>query len=670
MKMKSGFCLRTFRPALLMLLLLSLCVMTGCHESGVFLDSPVAGLTYSTTVKDQTITAKTNEDGTFFFRRGQTITFSIGSLVLGNVAGKSVITPMDLVPGATGVSDQRVVNMCVLLQTLDQDGNLNNSIQISEAISAIVSKYAGLINFNQTPAAFAADASVKALLNELNAAGVFTASDPRPRTLRSAQAAEEHFVRSTSERTIVMTHNGAVKGFAPNKSTWQFLGIPYAKPPLGDLRWRPPQPLERWTGVRDAIAWTDQAAQGESYQQYGEGGMSEDCLYLNITAPKHARKLPVMVWFHGGGYQVLTSNTKGYNNPESLTTKDVVLVTVNHRLNVFGYLAHPELSAESGYGGSGNYGNMDLIAALQWVQHNISAFGGDPRNVTIFGQSGGGRKVLSMMMTPLAKGLFHKAICESGSLRPDTRSLATAENMGLALQTKLGVTSLAGMRAKNWMDIVAAYAAKPNPPVPDPYPNVDNWYFPETERSIIEAHKQNDVPFLMLVTKADQPEPKSSLKNYFAWLADHTQSNVYATVFTKVPSGWADRGVMPYHSVELSYIFNTPGSYVVHYLLFLVTDPATGKPLVIGDLNGNGVNGTVTATGTSLDQEDIWLSGGWNNTDIAVADTVMTMWTNFAKTGNPGTKDFIWPVYTPANDIYVDIGVLPVVKTGLSTVFP
>ena len=643
----------------LTILLLGVVGLSGCKESGVFLDSPVAGLTYSTAYKGQTVISQTNEDGRFFYTRGQSITFFIGSLELGTVKGKSVITPIDLFAGATGTSDPRVVNLCVLLQTLDLDANLNNGIQITGAISDIVSS-AGSINFDQTPAAFAADANVIALLAALNAADVFTDPDPRPRRLRTAKAAEEHFVRSIAPRVVVRTKSGALKGYAANADTWQFLGIPYAKPPLGDLRWRPPQPPERWKGLRDAIAWSDQAAQGQAYQRFGEGGMSEDCLYLNVTAPKGAHKLPVMVWFHGGGYQILTSNTAGYNTPDSLTTKGVVLVTVNHRLNVFGYLAHPELSAESGDGGSGNYGNMDLIAALQWVQKNINSFGGDPKNVTIFGQSGGGRKVLSMRSTPLAKGLFHKAICQSGSLRPETRSLEAAEALGLALQNKLGVSSLAEMRAKPWMEVVAAYPSS----VPDPYPNVDNWYFPETERAIIETGKQNDTPFMIMVTKNDTLEPIATVKNYLPWMADFTINNVYAGVFTKVPSGWAAQGVLPYHSVELSYVFNTSGSAVVHYLLSLVKDPVTGANLAIGDFNGNGI------TGSAGDQEDILTSIGWDAADEYTADRVMTIWTNFAKTGNPGTSDFIWPVYTSDNDTYVDLGEIPLAKTGLSTVFP
>ncbi len=645
-----------------MILVAGLVLFGGCSssgdgtvETGTFMDSPVAGLNYR---GPKTVAGTTDAAGQFSYASGDTLTFSIGNLVLGSASGAGTVTPVSITSGAASSSDQRVNNKLILLQTLDADGNLNNGIQITEAIRAIVSAQAASINFDQTPANF--QTSLADLMTALNNAGVFTDTDPRPRTVRGATAALEHFARSTSERKVVSTQYGSVRGYAATASAWQFLGIPYAKPPIGDLRWRPPQAPTPWTDVRDAIAWSDQAAQGQAYQKYGEGGMSEDCLYLNVTAPKDAANLPVMVWFHGGGYQVLTSNTKAYNNPESLTTKGVVLVTVNHRLNVFGFLAHPELTAESGYGGSGNYGNMDLVMALTWVKNNIANFGGNPNNVTIFGQSGGGRKVLSMISTPLANGLFHKAIVQSGSLRPDTRSLATAEALGTALATKLGVTTVAQMRAKSWTEVVAAYTSA----VPDPYPNVDNWYFPDTERNIIEAHNQNDVPLMVLVTAADQPEPISSLKNYFSLLADHTQSNVYATIFTRVPTGWAGQGVLPYHSVELSYLFNMGASAVVHYLLSLVKDPATGQNLVIGDLNGNGV------TGSAGDQEDIATSIGWSATDAATADVVMTMWTNFAKTGNPSTTSFTWPVYTSQNDTYVDLNASPVVKTGLSTVFP
>lgn len=626
----------------------------GVASTGVFVDSPVAGLDYST----KSLAGVTDAEGRFRYHRGQEVSFSIGDLPLGSAPGSALLTPLNITQGALSAADRIVNNKLILLQTLDADGDLNNGIQLTDAIREIVSDHAENIDFDQDPADFRT--SLTGLITELNDAGVFTDADPRPRTPRTAVAALEHFTRSTSERIVVNTIYGQLRGYEANGTTWQFLGVPYARPPVGDLRWRPPQEPDSWTGIRDAIAWSDQAAQGQVYQQFGEGGMSENCLYLNITAPKNAQNLPVMVWFHGGGYQILTANTKGYNTPDSLTTKGVILVTVNQRLNVFGYLAHPELTAESGYGGSGNYGNMDLIAALEWIQSNIEAFGGDPNNVTIFGQSGGGRKVLSLRSTPLASGLFHKAICQSGSLRPDTRSLEDAENMGLALQAGLGVSSLAEMRAKTWMDIVAAYSST----VPDPYPNVDNWYFPGTERGIIESGSQNDTPFMILVTMSDNTEPIATVKNYLPWMADNTENNVFASVFTKVPSGWADRGVLPYHSVELSYVFNTPASAVVHYLLGLVIDPSTGVKLAIGDLNGNGV------TGTQGDQVDILMSIDWDAQDVNTADTIMTMWTNFAKTGDPSTADFIWPQYTSANDSYVDLGLLPVAKTGLSTVLP
>jgi para-nitrobenzyl esterase len=406
------------------------------------------------------------------------------------------------------------------------------------------------------------------------------------------------------------------------------------------------------------VAWSDQAAQDPRLERFGEGGMSEDCLYLNITAPKSARNLPVMVWFHGGFVTILTSNTKSFNNPASLTTKDVVLVTVNHRLGAFGYVAHPLLSQESGYNGSGNYGQMDLIAALAWVKDNIANFGGDPNNVTLFGESGGGRKILSLMASPLAAGLFHKAISEGGSLIPDTRSLVDAEAMGLALSKHLGASTPAGLRDKNWMEIVGA-AAKILP-----YMNVDGYYLPHTERVSYETRKHNDVPFLIVVNNNDEPYPIATLKNVFPWMNDHTARNYYACVFTKVPAGWEALGILAYHCDELTYVFNSPESVIEHYLLNTVIDPATGKSLVIGDLNGNGI------TGAAGDIADIMASAGWSAEDAAVADTVMTVWANFAKTGDPSTSAFKWPAYTRANDTYVEFGKTMVVKTGLSKAFP
>ena len=220
----------------------------------------------------------------------------------------------------------------------------------------------------------------------------------------------------------VKTEAGYVSGAAIGeigKEVHIYLGIPYAAPPVGNLRWKPPQPVAPWSGSRQCTDFSKIALQSTlgnlpPFPQILPS--SEDCLYLNVLTPakKTTDKLPVMVWMHGGGYQLDNANDPLTNAPR-LPQYDVVVVNVNMRLNAIGLLAHPLLSKESPKGVSGNYMFLDMIAALQWVQKNIAAFGGDPKNVTIFGESGGGAKVSNLMASPLAKGLFHRAICESGT---------------------------------------------------------------------------------------------------------------------------------------------------------------------------------------------------------------------------------------------------------------
>ncbi|NLC02599.1 MAG: carboxylesterase family protein, partial [Pseudomonas formosensis] len=476
--------------------------------------------------------------------------------------------------------------------------------------------------------------------------------------LTQADDALAHFQRATGERHVVKTSHGKLSGFAASGDTWQFLGIPYAEPPLGELRWRPPVPAQAWDGVRDAIAWSDQAAQNPGLERFGEGGMSEDSLYLNVTAPKDADQLPVMVWFHGGGFTSLTSNTRPFNNPEALASKGVVQVSVNHRLGPFGYIAHPDLSAVSGYNGSGNYGQMDLIAALEWVQENIAAFGGDPDNVTIFGESGGGRKVLSLMASPEAAGLFHRAISQSGTLHPDTRTLASAEAIGVRLQENLSAGSLAEMRERSWLELVQAAATLV------PYTNIDNQYLPYSEREAFESAAHNDVPFMFLITTNDTEEPIATVLNVFPWMADHSSAPHYAMHFSKQPTGWREQGVTAYHAAELAYLFNMPESVVTHYQLGLVIDPATGRSLQIGDLNGNGISGS------QGDTDDIFTSAGFDETDEGVIERMMTMWTNFAKTGDPSIPGKLeFPLYDAQARRYVEMDTEVSVKTDISSVF-
>jgi len=332
-----------------------------------------------------------------------------------------------------------------------------------------------------------------------------------------------------------------------------------------------------------------------------------------------------------------------------------VQVSVNHRLGPFGYIAHPDLSAESGYNGSGNYGQMDLIAALEWVQDNIETFGGNPDNVTIFGESGGGRKTLSLMASPEAAGLFHQAISQSGTLYPDTRSLVDAEAIGSELQTNLDAASLDEMRQRSWTEIVTAAQTLV------PYTNVDNHYLPYTERVAFESGNQNDVPFMFSVNTNDTPDPTNTVINVFPWMEPLCSANHYATLFSHQPSGWKARGVEAYHGSELAYVFNMPESVITHYLLGLVIDPATGESLEIGDLNGNGV------TGSQGDPADIFVSAGFDETDAVVTERMLTIWTNFAKTGNPSIPGEIdYPVYDGQVQQYVDIGAEAQVKSGIA----
>ncbi|MBN1662454.1 MAG: carboxylesterase family protein [Deltaproteobacteria bacterium] len=617
------------RTSLLVLLLLGFISFMGCSSSsdgpvptGVFTDSPVSGLNYRTSH----INDVTDGDGKFKYDVGATVTFSIGDLVLGSAAGAAQLTPLSITPGAAAASDTAVNNKLILLQTLDADGDLNNGIQITGAIRAIVSANAASINFNQETTTFRT--SLAALMTALNQANVFSDTDPRARTVRTATAAREHFTRSTSPRIIVETTYGKLRGYEANETTWQFLGIPYAKPPLGDLRWKPPQPLTAWTGVRDAVSWGDQAAQNPAYQLYSEGGMSEDCLNLNIATPKNAAHLPVMVWFHGGAFTILSANSRTYNNPNSLTNKGVVLVTVNHRLGPFGYLAHPLLVADSTYGGSGNYGQMDLIQALKWVKGNIAKFGGNPDNVTIFGESGGGGKVVSLMASPQAAGLFHKAVCMSGTsvLLPDSTNesvIAGAEAIGIALFNHLGLTSAAQARALHWTAIVQSDID--NGISREVYrPTIDYYYMSKTFYNTIKDGQPSDVPFLVGCTSGDYPTLIAGLIDNMPFRDLYSRAPKYVYKFSRVPAEGAAQGKLVGHGGELKYLFNYPSG----------SDPA------------------------------------WNALDWEIADTTMTMWSNFAKTGNPSIMSLTWPAYTAVNDTYVEIGpTATTVKTGLAAAF-
>ncbi len=265
--------------------------------------------------------------------------------------------------------------------------------------------------------------------------------------------------------------------------------MPYAAPPTGDLRWRAPKPAAHWDGVRKADTFSPICMQGNGTNP----AASEDCLYLNVWTGAKApgEKRPVMVWIYGGGYTSGSGSQPMYDG-EALAKKGVVIVTINYRLGAFGFFSYPELTTESDRRGAGNFGVMDSIAALQWVQKNIAAFGGDPKRVTVFGESAGSGLVANLMTIPQSKGLFERAIGESSawstvSVAP-LPTLADAEAKGTKLAETLGVKSLAELRAKPAADILKG--ARGDGPV------VDGWLIREDPSKVFAAGKQLDVPVL------------------------------------------------------------------------------------------------------------------------------------------------------------------------------
>lgn len=298
---------------------------------------------------------------------------------------------------------------------------------------------------------------------------------------------------------VVSTESGPVRGVSSDGID-RYLGIPYAAPPVGALRWAAPQPAERWHGLRDAAQFGNHCPQGPS--PFGLASIDEDCLFLNVFAPARGddageeedadERLPVMVWFHGGA--LLVGESDDYD-PLPLVQQGVIVVTLNYRLGVLGFLAHPALSAVSPSHASGNYGLMDQQAALRWVQRNIFRFGGDPQRVTIFGESAGALSVHVHLASPLSAGLFHGAIVESGAYALAQPSLAQAEARGTAVATNAGCTdqTAACLRAASVETLLEAFAATHTTSV---VPNLDGSVLPRTIGAAFASGQLNPVPII------------------------------------------------------------------------------------------------------------------------------------------------------------------------------
>ncbi|MBN2058961.1 MAG: carboxylesterase family protein [Deltaproteobacteria bacterium] len=445
-----------------------------------------------------------------------------------------------------------------------------------------------------------------------------------------------------------------------------YRGIPYAAPPAGDLRWKPPQPAAPWDEIRPCVEFSKIPPQAAMPGFPQTPPQSEDCLYLNVMTPAKTvgESLPVMVWLHGGGYSS-GSGTDLLSNLHRLPQHGVVLVTVSMRLNSFGLLAHPLLTAESPNNSSGNYMSLDMIAALNWVKRNISVFGGNPDNVTIFGESGGGSKVSTLMASPLAKGLFHRAICESGSSIGgflNGRDLKEMEELGIKLFAKLGVDKeedpLKAARALPFEKIMEARDAMMKDLQGDRRSiglddsTVDGWFLPKTPLELFEAGGYNAVPLITVANLGEITGPGGLLLPQLipAYVNMHDFQNKagvkgYAAIFDQVPSKWRAEGAVSTHAMEVLYVF---GDY----------DNRTGWwPFM---------HGLASASGAK-DPND----PGLTEADRNVSEAMMKMWTRFALTGDPNIEGMIqWPAYDKEDDKYMYFADPLEIKAGFSNIKP
>ena len=486
----------------------------------------------------------------------------------------------------------------------------------------------------------------------------------------------------------VVVSGGTVQGLVGEDGLKQYHGIPYAAPPIGDLRWAPPTPAQPWEGPRDATAPGPACMQPENLGTsfYGQSGfaMDEDCLTLNVwTRAEHAADgLPVMVWIHGGALM----SGRGDSYPgELLTSKGVVLVTVNYRLGRFGFLAHPALTAESAVGASGNQGLRDQIAALEWVRDNVAAFGGDPGNVTIFGESAGALSVSLLQASPKAAGLFHRVIAQSGgAFQPmQFRGEGTAyagpaqalgERFAAALAGDGGDTSLEALRELPAAHVLEAHNAAPEFTNYDTLAIVDGDVIPEEVGIIFAEGRQAGVPVLI----GSNANEGSAFMEYFVPLFGEGKAGFDAYVAATLPevadelaalypddsdaqaiASWQDL----FSDVAFTYPMrawarSTEPTASDAYLYWFTWAPpieqraeygafhAAELGYIFGNLDLFG------ATPTDADRE--------------FSDLMATIWTQFAKTGNPNGEGLPeWPAYTRASDAYMELGVDTGSKSGL-----
>lgn len=482
----------------------------------------------------------------------------------------------------------------------------------------------------------------------------------------------------------VKVENGIIEGFYDTRSSLQFyLGVPFAKPPVGELRWKAPQPLGNWNGVLKTNTFSPRPVQAVVFGDMNSrsSGVSEDCLYLNVWTPakRNTTGLPVLVYFFGGGFVAGDASEPRYDGA-SMAKKGIVVVLVNYRLNIFGFFAHPELSKESPYKASGNYGLLDQHAALVWVQKNIAAFGGDPKRVTIAGESAGSIAVSAQMASPLSKNLIAGAIGESGAgINPTLAPvpLAEAEKTGLEFATKAGYPTLAQLRALSTRDIYEIYTESKRFGFPTV---IDGYFYPKTIPQIFNAKEQAQVPLLLGWNSAEIPagafmqgQPLTD-ENYVKKVKEN-YPNDFEEVLKLYPHGSpkeieisatalaSDRFIAYSNWKWFDLHRKNSNKQVYRYLYSKLRPPLVNQGLAPGLAGGTVEIGKDAPkppppVGAPHACEIEYCMGNlhlikdyaWTKDDYTVSQTMQNYFANFIINGNPNGKDLPeWPA-AEAND--------------------
>ena len=465
----------------------------------------------------------------------------------------------------------------------------------------------------------------------------------------------------------VKTESGIVEG-KEGGAVHAFLGIPYAAPPVGDMRWKAPAPAAKWTDVRQATDFGARCAQGNVYgdMNFRDSGGSEDCLYLNVWKPANATsvKFPVMVWIYGGGFAAGATSEQRQDG-SILAQQGVVVVSMNYRLGIFGFFVHPELVKESGHNSAGNYGLLDQLAALQWVHANIAAFGGDPGNVTIFGESAGSFSVSAQMASPLAKGLFQKAIGESGAafkssgLRFEPLALREEKDVKLVGE-KLGVKTLAELRAVPMQKLLDTFGGSPKGGGFDFDPDVDGYFLPESVPKIFAAGKQNDVPLLAGWNhdegsyEVDLPLEKRTADALKAEAQKQFGGNA-AEALKLYPSATPEQASRSLQDLAGDRFIawatwewieaqkKTGKQPVYRYRFDLAPLPSDPKAPQMGAYHSAEIEYVFS-------QLDSKAGMSWRPEDRKLSDQMQKYWANFARSGDPNGPELPkWPAYTASD---------------------